>query len=61
MKELREKNKAGLEMSIPVIEKSLLENEIRSLEMKNITVENLGKLSAWKEKREQVENRLKKK
>ncbi len=61
MNELREKNKAGLEMSIPVIEKSLLENEIRSLEMKNITVENLGKLSAWKEKREQVENRLMKK
>jgi hypothetical protein len=61
LNELREKNKAGLEMSIPVIEKSLLENEIRSLEMKNITVENLGKLSAWKEKREQVENRLMKK
>ena len=48
-------------MSIPVIEKSLLQNEIRSLEMKNITVENLGKLSAWKEKREQMENRLKRK
>ena len=29
--------------------------------MKNITVENLGKLSAWKEKREQMENRLKRK
>lgn len=45
-------------MSIPIIENSLFQNEIKRLEEKNIKLENMTGVKGWKIKRQQLLNKL---